>query len=216
MSLFEKLRNVSRIDSRRFSKGTICRILDESIYVGIVELVVKTGLIPLQVQLHERVAVDTENGRIFALPITKLPQLKEEVAALGNIKKDFEVNLTEKGEELAAEIAGGNPLTLLDRIQEGVKRVGQVTFEEDSQKSLQILRREEPIIDFLRQSMVMASIPPGRWPDGGWLIDDGQARYDLLIETLDVGQAIDAQFVIRKWENIRPILRWSEEEENGQ
>lgn len=69
------------------------------------------------------------------------------------------------------------------------KQLDKLTAEEKDQ----LIEAELEVIDFLRQSLILISIPRDRLPENS--IPDPKV-YDIVIETTDIGQSTDCQFVV--------------------
>ncbi len=75
MGFAEKIRQIAKIDSRRFAKGTTCRILSEVEFKGITSILVRAALIPTGVTIDSDSGWDEVTGKIFLIPVTKVREL---------------------------------------------------------------------------------------------------------------------------------------------
>lgn len=77
-----------------------------------------------------------------------------------------------------------------------IKKINLVSKQLDSLTAIEkeeLLEKELEVIDYLRQVLILISIPQDRWPK--MAIPDPTV-YDIVIETTDIGQSTDCQFVL--------------------
>lgn len=169
MTLHDDIRNKARIDSRRFGKSIVCRI----VYADLLAAVKAKGLLPPSISsfISERTGLDPVNNKMVVIPVTKYEEakrlLKEQSRAVSNT-------------------------TDLDDI------VSTRTYD-------------DAFINFMRQNIILVNIHQGAVPEG---VKAGvnPAVWDVLIDSVDVNQSIEAYYVYRSAADIREAnLRWSDQ-----
>lgn len=182
MSRFnQKARQQARTDSRRFAKGTVCRILHGQGKTGdlIIDILYRYQLAPSFMLFANRkdgnglrVAADPQSNRLLVIPVTEY--------------RDLENLLNDLGQSIDIGI----------KVPESKPATGPNEYKNtnDAEKSNLIENKYYKIVDFLRQNLIMVRVPISRVPNGS-LIDP--AIYDVLIETIDVSQTIDGLLVDR-------------------
>lgn len=140
--LKQKILQQAKQNDRRFSKGIVCRIIHNDTIVSAIN---RNYLLPpgtfLSLSIRGiSVAISTDRGLYFAVPISVQDKLEDEL--------------------------------------------NNYTIENESS-----------MISFLKQNMIMARVPAVKCPGSNPLVDPN--NFDILIETVDVSETLDAIFVPR-------------------
>ena len=176
MNFNEEIRQIARTDSRRFAKGTVCRILaDQPGLTGIIGIMLMQGIIPRGINIDSRTGWDKRSGRMFVIPLNKWADLKEEL-------KNFNPDISQQLKDLQNEN--------LSRDQKEART-----------------RQSEPLTTFLKQNTILITVRLPQFPDNKIL---SPLTWDVLIETLDVSQSMNAQFVQRPSQNVSRKTKWSD------
>jgi hypothetical protein len=157
MDISEKIRQQAKIDSRRFGKSTVCRIV-----VGtLLTLAEQHGIVPSGVFINEETGMDPINNKMLVIPVTKYEEIKTLTAKLAGNTKQI----------IAEEMPD---LDMLD----------------------QVTRSDETLVRALRQNIILVTVqntPPENAKAGA-----RPETYDVLIDSVDVNQSIEARYVFRK------------------
>lgn len=91
------------------------------------------------------------------------------------------------------------PRTSLKEFREEIKAQGS---SNPSNPDLDLVRyyasREQPLVDFLRQKLVICTINKGQLIDGKVI---NPTLYDVIIETVDINQTVNCSFIERSINN---------------
>lgn len=165
----QKIREQSRTDSRRFSKGTVCRLLHGESVNGskIIDILTRYRMVPNSASDgfipygdgSNKVAYCSKSGRAFVMPLIEYSELQ-------SLLKDIDLSASlpaTQGKETNFAI-------------------------EDVQLVAAAYSR---VINFIKQNMIMVRLPLVRSqpPD--------PLKYDVLVETIDLSQTIDGYLVDR-------------------
>lgn len=166
MGFNQKVREQARTDSRRFSKGTVCRLLhsDEVNGSKIIDILIRYSLVPtsasdgfIPYRAGDKVAYCTKSGRAFVVPLNEYLELQ-------SLLKEI-------------DLAASQPSS-----------TGQETTYDvpDVQSVAEAYNR---VINFIKQNMIMVRLPSARSqaPD--------PLKHDVLVETIDLSQTIDGYLV---------------------
>lgn len=74
-----------------------------------------------------------------------------------------------------------------------------------SKQSQDVVNKELEIVDYLRQILVLITIPRCRWPEGSI---PNPSQYDVIIDTVDISQTMDCIFVRRSGPQGERISKW--------
>lgn len=166
MGFNQKVREQARTDSRRFSKGTVCRLLhsDQENGSKIIDILIRYSLVPtsasdgfITYQAGDKVAYCTKSGRAFVMPLNEYVDLQ---ALLKEI--DLAASQpTSTGEETSYDVSD------VQAVAEAYSRV----------------------VSFIKQNMIMVRLPyiRSQAPD--------PTKHDVLVETIDLSQTIDGYLV---------------------
>jgi len=178
MSRFnQKNREQARTDSRRFAKGTVCRIIQGQGIVGsnILKILSTNKLVPdfvkFNMNAESPAAIDIKSGRMFVIPTTEHSEYERLLAQLGNDNLQF---------VLAAD---SKPTT------------GPLE-NKPRQEANALLRTQDiyqAVTKFLKQNIIMVRVPKIRVSTGNFKAED----FDVIIETVDLSQTIDGSLVDR-------------------
>jgi len=160
MELYDSIRNQAKMDSRRFGKGVVCRIV-----VGqLLDILYKEGMVPNGVYINQQ-GLDPINHKMFVIPVVKYPEIERLV-------KDYQPTLTED-----------------QKRKMDLEAVETVT------------QSKSGLVKALRQNIVLVTlnmnVPHGQQAG----LDPNY--HDVIIDSLDVNQTIEATYVYRTVENIR-------------
>ena len=92
MELFDKLRNQAKMDSRRFGKRVVCRI----VYDKLLSIVQKEGLAPYSILFNAETGLDPINLKMLVIPVSAYPQIDKLV-------KDYQTSPPDSQEQLDFE-----------------------------------------------------------------------------------------------------------------
>lgn len=170
-NIYNKIRDQSRDDSRRFAKGILCKIVYQKKALNLID---KYGLLPTNIRFNNSYIVDgvvvsymdTTAGKFFAIPMNSYAKYLKE------LKKISEVTLEQRKKEAT-----------------------------NRQSDLDLLVELE-VLDFLKQILVLITVPKYRWPEGQ--INLNPEQYDVIVDTLDIGQTMDCVFVRAAGKNADP------------
>ena len=73
MPLYDNLRNQAKLDSRRFAKGTVCRI----IYGDLLDIVYSEGVVPSGIYLNTKTGLDSINNKMLVMPVIVYPEISK-------------------------------------------------------------------------------------------------------------------------------------------
>lgn len=102
MSIYENLRNQAKIDSRRFGKGIVCRI----VYGQLLGFIQAHGLVPRSIYFSSQTGLDPANFKILLIPVTKYDEI---INLLNNNDAKGDPNSTEIS-EINTQISANDPL----------------------------------------------------------------------------------------------------------
>lgn len=71
MSVYKQIRQEARIDSRRFGKSIVCRI----VYGPLLAFIESKGLVPQGVYINNTTGMDPINGKMLVIPVTKYSEI---------------------------------------------------------------------------------------------------------------------------------------------
>ncbi len=72
MSLQNDLRHQSKLDSRRFGKSVVCRI----VHGPLLAFVEQQGLSPTGIFFNNKTGLNPSNNRMFVIPVAKYPEIE--------------------------------------------------------------------------------------------------------------------------------------------
>lgn len=166
MRPFKKAEASAKIASRRFSKGIVCKIITG---VSIIDFMVSSNLIPQGMTiLDKEIAYSSVRNRVFVVPLYNYEEFQELAGDAGLALKPGQSQTTK-------------PVTLEDKKQS--------PFELRKE-----LKRQEPLLNFLKQNMIMVAINPLTIPKN---IPELIKKVDVLVDSIDTTQAINGEFVYR-------------------
>ena len=161
MDISERIRQQAKIDSRRFGKGVVCRIV-----IGpLLSLAEQHGLVPRGVYINPETGLDPINNKMLVIPVTKYEEVN-------NLLTNYQ--------------------TTVDEVQQQ---------QGDIENIEKVARSDEAAVRALQQNLVLVTVNHNV-PDG---IRAGAppAAYDVIIDSVDVNQVIEATYVYRSRANIR-------------
>tara|TARA_R110002074_G_scaffold402324_1_gene607042 strand:+ start:93629 stop:94132 length:504 start_codon:yes stop_codon:yes gene_type:complete len=88
MELSDSIRNLAKLDSRRFAKGIVCRIV-----VGpLLDIAYREGLVPAGININEKTGLDPVNNKMFAIPSVAYKEVER-------LAKDYQTSTTKEQTE---------------------------------------------------------------------------------------------------------------------
>ncbi len=176
MSLINKTELNAKKAARRFSKGIVCRIITGA---PMVSFMVQEGIIPKNIQItNPEIAFASARSRVFVIPVYNFPELIEAARYAGINMPNKDNQSTQADPE---PVASG----LLD--------------------SQRTLRRQEPLIKFLKQNVIMVAIQRSSIPKG---ILKSLFNQDVLIDSIDSSQAVYGDLIYRNSTMVKDYLEW--------
>jgi hypothetical protein len=164
MRAFKKAEANAKLASRRFSKGIVCRIIKGA---RVIDFIVSSNLVPQGLIFPDiEIAYASNRNRVFVVPLYNY--------------EEFEQLIGEAGLSL---------------------RLGQsqnpapTPPNNEKQNAFQLqkeLRRQEPLLNFLKQNMIMVAINPLTIPKN---LPANIKKVDVLVDSIDTSQAINGEFV---------------------
>lgn len=166
MGIFNKLRQEAKIDSRRFGKSIVCRI----VYGFLLSYLYQKGIVPSGIFINYDTGLDPVNNKMIVIPVTAYDRVI-----------DFYQNYDRDLQEIKNDI-------------DALYKAREI---------------EEALLDVIKQNIVLVSVSPASIPEGlksGTLPE----AYDVLIDSIDVNQSIEATYVYRNRSSIRETdLKWN-------
>lgn len=161
MDISERIRQQAKMDSRRFGKGVVCRIV-----IGpLLSVSEQHGLVPRGVYINPETGLDPINNKMLVIPVTKY----EEVNSL---VKNYQNSVSQRQQKL-----------------------------DDIENIEKVARSDEALVKALQQNLVLVTVNHNV-PDGIRAGAPPEA-YDVIIDSIDVNQVIEATYVYRSRANIR-------------
>jgi len=161
MSLRDQLRADAKMDSRRFGKSIVCRI----VHGPLLSFIEQKGLIPNVILINNDTGLDPINNKMVVIPVSKYSQILE-------LLQNYDVTVSQG-----------------------------LDVNDDTESFEKLLRINEEIIVAIQQNMILVTVS-SVMPEG---ISAGVSPqlYDVLIDSIDVNQAIEAVYVHRSVRNLR-------------
>lgn len=168
MSLHSKIVNESKLDSRRFGKSIVCRI----VHGKLLAFMAQKRLIPQPIltKIHNETGLDPINNKMAVIPVPKYKNIEELLTNYDSAVLEA-VNPNEKIEDVES----------IAKIQDAL----------------------DAITTAIQQNMIlitMSSLKPE-----GRLAGLSPEAYDVMIDSNDVNQAIEATYVFRNVRKIREV-----------
>lgn len=181
MNLTNKITQRSKLDSRRFAKGVACRIISDLLLISFIRA---KGLIPATI-IPGANGYDIITSRLLAIPLNKWSNLQDLVAA-ASINVDINNNSIPRPENFSA---------------------GEEAYTKRLSDLVAIKAKQDFLINFLRQNLILVFLPPSKLPAGAAIPDPDV--YDIIIDSIDLSQSVDAELILRVKENVRGSKKWS-------
>jgi hypothetical protein len=166
MRAFKKAETNAKLASRRFSKGIVCKIIRGA---RVIDFIVSTNLIPQGMIFPDNeIAYASNRNRVFVIPLYNDEEFQQLVADAGLSFKPGQSQTN-----------------------------APVPFEDKKQSPFQLqreLKRQEPLLNFLRQNMIMVAINPLTIPKN---LPANIKKVDVLVDSIDTSQAINGEFVYK-------------------
>lgn len=176
MGLNQQIRSQAKLDSHRFAKGTVCRILHGIKDNLIIDTLFRNQLVPhvtfLAYEGDLISAVCNKSGRAFVVPIKDWPILLKLLDKINNTEINLQLITDDKTFLGPQETRGQKNSQQIANYKSGV----------------------QDLVEFLKQNMIMVRIPINS-VSGSKTINP--LEYDVIIETIDLSQTIDALLVDR-------------------
>lgn len=169
MSLYNKIRQDAKLDSRRFGKSIVCRIVTGSL----LSFIKSRNLIPPGVFINSDTGLDPVNNNMLVIPVSKFNE----------IEKSFLQYLTDVAQP---EKSALDDLVDMTNVSRG-------------------------FIDLLKQNMILVTLNAASLRDGK-LAGSSPSCFDVIIDSVDVNQAIEATYVFKNRDDLRPgpgDLKWN-------
>jgi hypothetical protein len=164
MRAFKKVETNAKLASRRFSKGIVCKIIKGA---RVIDFMISNQIVPVGLIFPDNeIAYASNRNRVFVIPLYNYEEFEQLVADAGLSFKPGQ-------SQNSIPTTPGN--------------------EEQSALRLQKeLRRQEPLLNFLEQNMIMVAINPLTIPKN---LLANIKRVDVLVDSIDTSQAINGEFV---------------------
>lgn len=156
MNFNKKIRQEAKLDSRRFGKGVVCKI----VYGPLLEYLYQKSIIPSGVFINSNTGLDPMDRRMIVIPINKYR----------------------------------NILSLISNNEVSKENTESIENNSDLESIQNLTLSEEYKISYIKQAIVFVTIS-GSIPEGQ-LAGVDPNTYDVLIDSLDVNQAVEANYIL--------------------
>ena len=176
MRFIKKLDKNLKTASRRFGKSIVCNIITGSPLVTFI-VSYSYKLIPVGMVFEDpTIAFSLAKGKALVVPMYDYPELLEAAKIAG----------------LSLSVGAEQDATIVrDKIDSPTRQGPDQSYQDiDS-----VARRNEPLLRFLQQKLVIVNIPINLIPKG---IPEYIKSCNVLIESLDVGHSISGTLVPKK------------------
>ncbi len=165
MSLFNQIKNEAKMDSRRFGKSVVCRI----IYGEPLAFLYANNLIPIGVFIDKKTGLDPINNYMVVVPVYSYNSILNYITNFDTQVKDPEA---------------------------------------DIEDYFKISQSKQSTISAIQQLILLVTLNQGSIPEG-FKGGANPEAYDVMIDSIDVNQAIEATYVYRNVNNLREVnLKW--------
>lgn len=162
MSLNKKLRIESKIDSRRFGKGIVCKI----VHGPLLDFLYQKGCIPSGIHIN-KTGLDSTSRKSVVIPVNKYRKV------LSMINNNLQTPATNN-------------------------KVGE---EQDLEILQNAAIQADQIISYIKQTIIIVTIS-GHIPNNEDAGPDPKL-YDIIIDSLDVNQAVEGNYILTTNKNIK-------------
>lgn len=177
MRPLQKVEHNAKIASRRFSKSILCSIIEG---LGIIAFMKQNLLIPTGMIVNDEFAYSTSHNRLFVVPLSN--------------KEEFDILVANAGLSLSTT-----------KDQMGNSTPG-TTKEEGIQDQISAANRKEPLLKFLKQTMLMVAINKQDIPKD---LPQVLKICNVLVESIDTSQAIAATLVPKSVAHENNSKQWN-------
>lgn len=156
MNFNKKIRQEAKLDSRRFGKGVVCKI----VYGPLLEYLYQKNIIPSGVFITSKSGLDPINQKMVVIPVNKYKYV----------------------------------LSLMSNNEISKENTESIENNSDLESIQNLTLSEEYKISYIKQAIVFVTIS-GSIPEGQ-LAGADPNTYDVLIDSLDVNQAVAANYIL--------------------
>lgn len=181
MNLVNKITQKAKLDSRRFAKSVACRIISNTVWLSFIRSknLIPAGFVP---SIN---GYDVITSRLLAVPIQKWAELTKLFNEANPIRTPSQ-ELDSLRNTLTENEAGFSiQLSALEKIQ----------------------AKQEVLVAFLRQNLVLVYLPISKLPAGETI--PNPEIYDIIIDSIDVSQSVDAELILKVQDSVRGFKSWS-------
>lgn len=166
MTLFNQIKNEAKMDSRRFGKSVVCRI----IYGEPLAFLYANNLIPVGVFIDSKTGLDPVNNYMVVVPVYSHKSLINYITNFDTQVKDPDADIIDY---------------------------------------FKISQSKQSVVNAIQQLILLVTLNQGSIPEG-FKGGANPEAYDVIIDSIDVNQAIEATYVYRNVKDLRDVnLKWN-------